>query len=99
MPSEIEVKVVRETILEMTCTEEAFARLRQLLIAEIPAGDPTEGKSELIRGFMIGPKPVPITVPPTTSRELVALFGCTSVVLAIVALVVIGFCTVAGWLQ
>ncbi len=98
MPSEIEVKVVRE-ILEMACTEEAFARLRQLLIAEIPAGDPTEGKPETVRTIMIGTKPAPTVEPRRRDSELVALIGCALVGTVIVTLLIVGLGTVVGWIQ
>lgn len=86
-------------LLELACGDDAFARVREAVIAEAGASDAIGGDPDAVCLMFIGRKAVPSAEPASQLRDQIALLGCGLVAFMFLFLLLVGAATIAGWIR
>jgi hypothetical protein len=87
----------RQGLLQLSCGNEAFARLRDVIIAEAWAAEVIETQPGAVKRIMI--EEVSSGRPSTRFPDGVALLCCALFVLAFMFVLAIGVATIASWVR
>jgi hypothetical protein len=97
---DIEIQFVpRRGVLSLSCDDEAFARIRDAVIAAANrdaagiGGAPTE-----VRVIIVEANP-PAVKPISLASDTVALLGCSLLASGLLFVFAVGVSTIAGWLR
>jgi hypothetical protein len=82
--------------LSLSCGQEAFARLRDAVVAEAGIAVVIAEQPGAVKRIDIQAEP-PAAVP-VRLRDRIALLGCTVIVLAIVFVMAVGVATIVRWM-